>query len=414
MSYKRFFTIFAGAFFAAFIAVNAVGAFTGPTQAPPGGSGAISVNGSNIGVSGNVTVGTAGSDYGVEILPNVSGNSVFWIDDYNNTLRFSNGNTPGNYPMTLSNGGNLVVPGTISGSYTGTLSAGNVSAGAFGSNTGGGNYTFPGNLTAQGGITTDGNVGSYYGGTPEIFVNGDNHTGGGIEVSDDGGFYDYNDGYITYNGSTGLRIAGNNGSGSSGSLYVQGNETITGNLVLGSGSVNTGTICLSGNCQSSWPSGNAGTVTSITAGAGLSGGTITNSGTISLNTGSANTWTAAQTFNGSVAANNGLNVSGSLCLNGNCQSSWPSPSSGFTHNFNSAGYDELPDGLILQWGSVYPGGGCTTATYPIAFPNAALNVQASTWQSTDRITYISSYNNSSAVICNNGTGSYADWMAIGY
>lgn len=37
-----------------------------------------------------------------------------------------------------------------------------------------------------------------------------------------------------------------------------------------------------------------GTVTSITAGTGLSGGTITTSGTISLNLGSANTWTTSQ------------------------------------------------------------------------------------------------------------------------
>lgn len=41
--------------------------------------------------------------------------------------------------------------------------------------------------------------------------------------------------------------------------------------------------------------GGAGTVTSITAGAGLSGGTITGTGTVSLNLNSANTWTAAQT-----------------------------------------------------------------------------------------------------------------------
>lgn len=39
-----------------------------------------------------------------------------------------------------------------------------------------------------------------------------------------------------------------------------------------------------------------GTVTSITAGVGLSGGTITSSGTISLNLSNANTWTGLQTF----------------------------------------------------------------------------------------------------------------------
>ena len=41
-----------------------------------------------------------------------------------------------------------------------------------------------------------------------------------------------------------------------------------------------------------------GTVTSVTAGAGLSGGTITTAGTISLNLGNANVWSGAQTFGG--------------------------------------------------------------------------------------------------------------------
>lgn len=47
-------------------------------------------------------------------------------------------------------GGSLNVQGSItSGGFTGTLSAANVSAGTFGSNTGGGNYTFPGTVTAS-------------------------------------------------------------------------------------------------------------------------------------------------------------------------------------------------------------------------------------------------------------------------
>jgi len=67
----------------------------------------------------------------------------------------------------------------------------------------------------------------YYGGSPHLVANGDNHYGGGIAVSDDGGFYDYNDGWITYNGSTGLKIAGNNGAASTGNdLYVTGNVGI--------------------------------------------------------------------------------------------------------------------------------------------------------------------------------------------
>lgn len=62
-----------------------------------------------------------------------------------------------------------------------------------------------------------------YGASPQIYANGDNHIGGGIRVSDDGGFFDYNDSWITYNGFSGLKIAGNNGPASAnGVLAVMG------------------------------------------------------------------------------------------------------------------------------------------------------------------------------------------------
>jgi hypothetical protein len=73
------------------------------------------------------------------------------------------------------------------------------------------------NLAVFGGVITmralnnfygGGGDGLLYGGSPQIFANGDNHWGGGIAISDDGGFYDYNDGWITYNGSNGVQIAG--------------------------------------------------------------------------------------------------------------------------------------------------------------------------------------------------------------
>jgi hypothetical protein len=55
--------------------------------------------------------------------------------------------------------------------------------------------------------------------------------------------------------------------------------------------------------------GSGGTVTSVTAGSGLSGGTITTSGTISLNTSNANSWSATQTF--SAVQTNTINSNGS-------------------------------------------------------------------------------------------------------
>jgi hypothetical protein len=97
-------------------------------------------------------------------------------------------------------------------------------------------------LVVHGGVMTMGTIQGWYGGggnqtlfggSPQIFVNGDNHTGGGIAISDDGGFYDYNDGWITFNnwgsGTTGLRIAGSNGPGSGNAvLAVNGVVQVTG------------------------------------------------------------------------------------------------------------------------------------------------------------------------------------------
>ena len=87
-----------------------------------------------------------------------------------------------------------------------------------------------GAVNIRSGLRTSGSAYTNFGGTAEIFVNADNHNGGGLAISDDGGFYDYNDGYITYNGSTGLKIAGNNGNASSGNLYVQGSQINTGTV----------------------------------------------------------------------------------------------------------------------------------------------------------------------------------------
>lgn len=47
----------------------------------------------------------------------------------------------------------------------------------------------------------------------------------------------------------------------------------------------------------------------------------------------------------------------------------------FNSNFSANGYQKLPGGLIMQWGSFTQTASSTTVTLPIAFPNAFLNVQ---------------------------------------
>ncbi|MDR3449651.1 MAG: hypothetical protein P4M15_07905 [Alphaproteobacteria bacterium] len=109
-------------------------------------------------------------------------------------------------------------------------------------------------LYVHGGIVTYQPVTRQFGGTPQILANGDDHTGGGLAVSDDGGFYDYNDGYITFNGN-GLKVEGsyNGGVPTKGTLFINN------------------TICLNGDCYTSWPAGGTGVVTFYHEGNGFSG-----------------------------------------------------------------------------------------------------------------------------------------------
>jgi len=83
-----------------------------------------------------------------------------------------------------------------------------------------------------------------------------------------------------------------------GLVHVQsnGHGANSGNLQV------DGSITLGGVAYSSWPSG-SGTVTSITAGSGLTGGTITSSGTIALDSSYSATF-AGLTVNGTVTAQN--------------------------------------------------------------------------------------------------------------
>ncbi len=69
-------------------------------------------------------------------------------------------------------------------------------------------------ILASGGIAGYGNsvFGTQYGGNPRMYASYDNATGGGIAVSDDGGFYDFNDAWVEFRGSTGLAIRSDNTS----------------------------------------------------------------------------------------------------------------------------------------------------------------------------------------------------------
>ena len=100
-------------------------------------------------------------------------------------------------------------------------------------------YT-PAVMRADGGFQVDGYeiVGSN---ANMLYANRKNTTGGGLWLSDDGGFYDYNNSYIDFRGSAGIRILENNGS-------------------WGNNSIRATNLCMKNDCRSSWPSGGSSSI----------------------------------------------------------------------------------------------------------------------------------------------------------
>ncbi|NDC42469.1 MAG: tail fiber domain-containing protein, partial [Chitinophagia bacterium] len=94
-------------------------------------------------------------------------------------------------------------------------------------------------------------------------------------------------------------------------------------------------------------SGGSGTVTSVTAGSGLSGGTITTSGTISLNTSNSNTWSATQTFSSAVQTNTINANGGNITL---ASTVAVVPSVGFAPTVDGSYF---LGGASLRWNTVY-------------------------------------------------------------
>lgn len=204
-------------------------AWTGPSQSPPAGNTdapidvgtASQIKNGNIGVNGLAVFGNAvlaGTNSYLNFGAS-SGSNGYGVRDNNGTLEFKN--SGGSWSSIQSTVFNLMGSGASSWAANGTNMY-NTNTGGIGINTSNpqAKLDVNGSTLLEGGLTTYGTAQSQYGASPEIYANGDNHTGGGIAISDDGGFYDYNDGPVTFNGSTGLKIAGNNGPTSFGTLFT--------------------------------------------------------------------------------------------------------------------------------------------------------------------------------------------------
>lgn len=88
------------------------------------------------------------------------------------------------------------------------------------------------------------------------------------------------------------------------------------------------------------------------------------------------------------------------------------------HSFASNGYQKLPSGLIMQWGThSHVGGTGEIVTFPIPFPNACLNITTSNADGLGGNLNIQAYNltTTNFTAKNNNAGAVKSaWLAIGY
>jgi hypothetical protein len=152
----------------------------------------------------------------------------------------------------------------------------------------------------------------------------------------------------------------------------------------------------------------------------LSGGTLT--GTLTINgsnqlvVGGNGTVSGSLTFGGGTSNGTLTIASGSLQIGGTNIADGD-----FATVQATQGYQKLPGGMIMQWGTHTSGpqGSPVTITFPIAFPNACLNVQA-TQTDPSSTNHIDAYNYSAAnfKLTNSGPTAgatdVAAWFAIGF
>jgi len=148
--------------------------FIGPSGSAGTGQGAIAVNSSY-----NLAVGTSTPVANTKLLivassTNDTGSFALQIVTPTSLPVFTirNDGSVGigtvNPTQLLSVNGNAAISGTLSattlsGSYSGTITAANLSSGAFGSNTGGGNYSFPASISVATTTTPSGGVAFFNG-----------------------------------------------------------------------------------------------------------------------------------------------------------------------------------------------------------------------------------------------------------
>lgn len=93
---------------------------------------------------------------------------------------------------------------------------------------------------------------------------------------------------------------------------------------------------------------------------------------------------------------------------------------GSNQSFGSSGYQKLPGGLIIQWGTYFVGANTSvSATFPIAFPNACLfattsggRVDTAAQDNNPFVSGVSQY--SATIYASTDVSTSGGWIAIGY
>ncbi len=170
----------------------------------------------------------------------------------------------------------------------------------------------------------------------------------------------------------------------------QTSATAATNALLPAQSGNSGKYLTTDGTNTSWATvagGGGGTVTSVTAGAGMNFSAITSTGTVAmgtpgtLNTSSTNsasgsTHTHAVTFPVSSLKGQSSDtaLTGDLLL---------TSLASFGKSLNSNGYQKLPGGFMIQWGFASISASTTAISFPTAFSSACYCVVATNYLSGD-------------------------------
>ena len=201
------------------------------------------------------------------------------------------------------------------------------------------------------------------------------------------------------------------------------NFTVGGNLVVnGTATITSGSI--TGITDLSIADGGTGASTAANARINLGTVADTASNGIAVRT-SANTLTARSISSGSgisvsdgdgVSGNPTISNSGVLSVDSQTGAISLSSLAAFASSLSTNGYQKLPSGLIIQWGTTgsIAGGSTVSVTLPISFPNAHL-ASVATCASPPAIATITGRTTTTVDIrSSNGSTTSATWVAIGY